>query len=107
MTKAHGRLDWTQGAEALARRVRALDSWPGTFTTWRGALLHIRDAEPWDAWQDDLPPGQVFRAAADFAVATGRGALILRTVQAPGRRALPVAQFASGRREFVAARLGQ
>ncbi len=107
MTKAHGRLDWAQPADLLARRVRALDPWPGTFTTWRGAILRIRSAEPWSTWQGDLPPGQVFRAADDIAVATGRGALILRTVQAPGKRALPVARFASGRREFVSARLGQ
>lgn len=107
MTKAQGQLDWTQSAETLARQVRAFDPWPGTFTAWRGAALRILDAEPWCDWRDSLQPGQVFRSGDDIAVATGQGALILRTVQAPDKRALPVGQFASGKCDFTHSVLGQ
>ena len=106
MTKARGRLDWTQPAEFLARQVRAFDPGPDV-TTWHGATLCIRDAEPWCDWQGPLAPGQLFRSGDNIAVATGRGALILRTVQASGKRALPVVQFASGKRDFTIGVLGQ
>jgi len=107
MKKAHGRLDWSQPADILARQVRAFDPWPGSFTSWNGLPLRILDAEPWSEWRGNLAPGQVFRSEDHIAVATGQGALVLRTVQASGRRVLPVDRFILGRREFLTARLGQ
>jgi methionyl-tRNA formyltransferase len=106
MRKAHGRLDWTRSAELLARQVRAFDPWPGTFTSWRGGALHILDAEPWSDWRGDLAPGQVFRDADRIAVATGQGALVLRTVQAAGKRFVPIEAFSHGAREFLGTILG-
>ncbi len=123
--KAQGRLAWSQPAERLARQVRAFDPWPGAFTDWRGALLHVLDAEAWPDWRGDLAPGQVFRArdtiardtvAGDaiardtiardrIAVATGQGALILHLLQAAGKRALPAPEFCRGQRDFVGATL--
>jgi methionyl-tRNA formyltransferase len=106
MRKAHGRLDWTRSAELLARQVRAFDPWPGTFTSWCGVSLRILDAEPWSDWRGDLAPGQVFRDADRIAVATGQGALVLRTVQAAGKRLVPIEAFSHGAREFLGAILG-
>ncbi|MGH2537541.1 MAG: methionyl-tRNA formyltransferase, partial [Candidatus Promineifilaceae bacterium] len=34
--KADGRLDWSQPAAALERRVRAMTPWPGVYTDWDG-----------------------------------------------------------------------
>src|SRR3984885_4410986 len=33
ITREDGRIDWTQPAAAIDRRIRAFDPWPGTFTT--------------------------------------------------------------------------
>jgi len=106
LRKAHGRLDWTRSADILARQVRAFDPWPGTFTSWDDTFLRILDAEPWSAWRGDLTPGQVFSATDRIAVATGQGALVLHTIQAAGKRRLPVEEFSHGERGFIGATLG-
>jgi methionyl-tRNA formyltransferase len=105
LRKQQGRLDWTCSAEILARQVRAFDPWPGTFTSWGDTSLRILDAEPWRDWRGDLAPGEVFCTAERIAVATGQGALILHTIQADGKRGLPVEQFWRGAPGFVGAML--
>src|SRR5205814_5400630 len=60
LTKEDGLIDWNRPAEEIARQVRALQPWPGTYTYWQGRLLKIvrshvvvlPDAAP-------LPPGTV------------------------------------------------
>jgi methionyl-tRNA formyltransferase len=106
LRKSHGRLDWTRPAEVLARQIRAFDPWPGTFTSWGDTSLRILDAEPWRDWRGDLAPGKVFCAAERIAVATGQGALVLHTVQAEGKRGLPVEEYWRGASGFVGALLG-
>jgi methionyl-tRNA formyltransferase len=105
LRKAHGRLVWTRPADVLARQVRALDPWPGTFTSWGDTSLRILDAEPWRDWRGDLAPGCVFGTEDRIAVATGQGALVLRTVQAEGKRGLPVEEFWRGASGFIGAML--
>jgi methionyl-tRNA formyltransferase len=41
LKKEEGRLDFTHSAEALARRVRAFQPWPGTSMSWEGKPLKI------------------------------------------------------------------
>jgi methionyl-tRNA formyltransferase len=106
MTRESGRIDWTQPAARLARQVRAFDPWPGVFTGWDGMRLRILDAEAREEWRGDLPPGQVFADSGRVMVATGCGALVLRQVQAPGKRAHRAREVAAGRRGFMTARLG-
>ena len=52
-------LDFSLTAEALARRVRAFDPWPGTATTLDGQRLNIRAAHPGPASGADAGPGRV------------------------------------------------
>jgi methionyl-tRNA formyltransferase len=92
LTREDGRLDWRQPAAALARRVRALNPWPGTFTTLGGETLKVLAAreEPGDG-----EPGTVLDPG--LLVATGAGALRLTRVQAPGRAPLASTEFLRGR----------
>lgn len=99
LTKEDGRLDWSESAEALGRRIRALDPWPGAYTTLpdpvdRPVLLKIWKAVP---IPDHGPPGVILRAAGqDLVVATGDGALRLEVLQREGRRPLPARDFLAG-----------
>ncbi len=106
LEREDGRIDWTQPAESLARRVRAFTPWPGTFTTWRGKGLKILRAEPLDTTQDD-PPGKVIALnGSGVAVTTGLGVLRLLDVQMEGRRALNIADFMRGYPNFTGSILG-
>jgi methionyl-tRNA formyltransferase len=93
LTRADGHLDWTQDAAALARRVRALNPWPGTYALLDGTPLKILAAVPEPGTG---APGTVLDEA--LLVATGAGALRLLRVQAPGRAPLDAAAFLRGRR---------
>ena len=100
LTRADGQLDWSEDAAALDRRVRALNPWPGTFTRLGDEVLKIIAAAP---AAGEGAPGEIIGEAL---VATGRGALRLLRLQAPGRAAMDAQAFLRGRRIAPGTRLG-
>jgi methionyl-tRNA formyltransferase len=110
LTKGDGLLKWTRPARGLANHVRAVNPWPGAYTTWRGGLLKV-----WRARAADLPatpiragPGLVLSAdASGIAVATGDGTLVLLEVQPEGARQMRAADFLRGYRLEPGEVLGQ
>jgi len=113
LAREDGALDWRLPAEDLARRVRAFDPWPSTFTTWGETSLKVLAAKALPAGPDvaadvgiGAAPGTVVFAAADPAVVTGAGLLRLDLVQLAGRRAMTGAAFVRGRPDVIGARLG-
>lgn len=98
-----GRLHWTQDAAALARRVRAFDPWPGTFTTLAGKPFKVLQAVPVPTPADGRP-GTVLDDS--LTVACGTGALRLTRVQAAGRAAMDAAAFLRGHPVPAGTRLG-
>ena len=117
LEKADGVLDWSQPAEALARRVRALQPWPVASTTYGDEPLSVHEAWPLDL-DPRAPSGTVLdggRAAlpaplagreARAVVACGVGALALLRIQRPGKRPMDLEDFLNGDRDFIGARLG-
>ena len=101
LARDDGRIDWTQDAGAIARRVRAFDSWPGTFSTLNGTVLKILRAE---SGQGSGPPGTVLDDA--MTVACGRGALRLTRVQLAGRGAMDAEAFLRGHKIPAGSSLG-
>jgi methionyl-tRNA formyltransferase len=91
LTRGDGRIDWSQPAAAVDRQIRALDPWPGTFTTLAGALLKILSATPVDAIGT---PGTVLDS--HLTVACGSQAIRLTRLQMPGRTALDAGAFLRG-----------
>lgn len=92
LTRDDGRLDWTAPAVVLGRRVRALNPWPGAWTTLAGEVLKVLAADPAEGAG---PPGVVLDDA--LLVACGEGALRLRRVQRPGRGVMETAALLRGR----------
>jgi methionyl-tRNA formyltransferase len=86
-----GRIDWSQSAAAIDRRIRAFDPWPGTFTTLAGVAIKILSARPVQAAG---AAGTVLDLA--LTVACGDQALKLTRVQLPGRAALDADAFLRG-----------
>jgi methionyl-tRNA formyltransferase len=81
--RADGWIDWRQSAVAIDRRVRALQPWPGAWTTMDGRRLHIRAAHP-VAGVDGAMIGALLPGDWPL-VACGHGALALDLVQPEGR----------------------
>lgn len=92
--KADGRLDWRAPAAILARKVRAMNPWPGASARIGDGILKIHSAE---ASKGSGEPGEILSVGPDgIAVAAGEGSLVLREVQLEGRKRLPVAEFLRG-----------
>lgn len=85
------RIDWTQDAAAIERRVRAFDPWPGTFTTLGGAVLKVLAAQPAEGFG---APGTVLDAR--LTIACGTGAVRLTRVQAAGRAGMEAEAYLRG-----------
>lgn len=82
-TRSDGWIDWRRSAVDIDRQVRALQPWPGAWTTLDGRRVHIRRAAP-VAGFDDVPIGALVPGNPP-RVACGLGALALVTVQPEGR----------------------
>jgi methionyl-tRNA formyltransferase len=91
LTKEDGRLDWSQPAAALDRRIRALTPWPGCFFALGAEMVRVHAAEP---VAGSGPPGTVLDAAP--TIACGEGALRLTRLQRAGRAAMPAGDFLRG-----------
>jgi methionyl-tRNA formyltransferase len=92
--RADGWLDWRKPAELLDRQVRALQPWPGAWTTIDGKRLHVRAAHPMPGI-DGMPVGALLPGPWP-EVATEQGALALDVVQPEGRPAMPADAWRRG-----------
>ena len=110
LEKADGALDFTRSAMDLHNQVRAMDPWPGAFTTWHGAALKVLRsvALQASAERSGSPLGTVValeNAPAPIGVVTGDGVLGLLDLQLEGRRPADAASFLRGHTDFIGARL--
>jgi methionyl-tRNA formyltransferase len=93
-TREDGWIDWRQPAIEIDRQVRALQPWPGAWTTVDDRRLHVRRARP-SAGVDDVPIGALL-PGDEPAVACGAGALVLEIVQPEGRATMPAGDWRRG-----------
>jgi methionyl-tRNA formyltransferase len=89
-----GWIDWRKPAAVIDRQVRALQPWPGAWTTLDGRRLHIRAAHPTPG-VDGVPIGAVLPGEWP-EVATGEGALALEVVQPESKAAMPADAWRRG-----------
>lgn len=90
LTKNEARIDWSQPAEEVARRIRAYNPAPVAWSELAGERIKFTRAQ-------SVPgagaPGTVLSSGADgLKIATGDGAVRIHELQRPGGRLLPAAQ---------------
>jgi methionyl-tRNA formyltransferase len=107
LSKEDGRIDWTAPAASLADFVRAMDPWPSAYTTHRGRLVKIWRAYPEGRSDMGGAPGTIIelRPGEGFVVSSGRGGLLVTSVQPEGRRRMTADEYARGARLEVGERL--
>ena len=102
--KTDGAIDWSQSADQVDRRIRAMTPWPSAYTTLDGDRLIVVAAAPARA-DAGAEPGTVL-STRPLVVACADGALELRTVKPPGRSAMSAQAFLAGHDLEPGARLG-
>lgn len=93
LEKGEARVDWSAAATHIARAVRAFNPRPVAETHWRSEQLRIWRARA-VARDTAAAPGSVIAAAGSgIVVACGDGALVIESLQLPGKRVATAREF--------------
>ncbi len=100
LERDHGKLDWTQDAAALERRIRAYDPWPGTYTVAieGGKEKRLKIFPPTRVVDGDLSAGEISTTGDHLTIGCGKGCLRLESVQPDGARRMSAADYLRGRK---------
>lgn len=103
-----GKIFWSDEAESIYNRYRALSPWPGIFSFWRkdGSLLRIKFHRISLQKQSPETPhelGQVFEIGETIGIETARGTILLDEVQLEGKSSVPIKDFVRGYPDFIGA----
>ncbi|AUC90862.1 methionyl-tRNA formyltransferase [Streptococcus suis] len=87
-------LDWNKTARQLFNHIRGMYPWPVAYTYWQGERFKIQEAVEVGG---EGPVGRVIaRSKKELVIATGQGALSLKTVQPAGKPKMTIADFLNG-----------
>ena len=95
LKREDGKIDWTNPADAIERKIRAFDPWPGAFMKYDGQNLKIFSAT---ILALRGTPGEILQSEKGLVIAAGEGALSLGQVQLEGKRRMTAAEFLRGHR---------
>jgi len=104
LQKEDGRLDFSEPARFLARKVRAFHPWPGAFSFYEGERLKI-----YRAYADEhlnFVPGKRIIVDDKPAIGTVKGVLVLEEVQLAGKSRVSGADFLRGAKDWIEERDG-
>ena len=96
ISKQDGKIDFGAGAEAVLRKIRAFDPWPGAFCEMEGKTVKL-----WDGFvtgdSTEAVDGTILSVdKASFSVAAGGSVLAITQLQMPGKKRVKTADFLRG-----------
>lgn len=97
--KDMGNIDFAKSAVTIERLIRGLNPWPSAFTHYKGKILKIWEADVVSecANAENPVPGTVIAMDKEsFTLATGEGALRIRSLQPEGKKRMSCAEFMRG-----------
>jgi methionyl-tRNA formyltransferase len=98
--KLDGKIDWSEPANNVERKIRAYNPWPGTYTTIDNKILKIIKAEIIDN-NKNTAPGNFFKENEFPAIACKEKALKLLRVQLEGKKEMGGDEFLRGQRSLI------
>ncbi len=104
LKKEDGLLQFSDDANALDRRVRAMNDWPGAFVQLNGEPLKVIRAHA--RLDITTAPGQVIKVDNLPAIGATEGVLVLDEIQPAGKTPMPAADFLNGNPKFIGTQLG-
>ena len=99
LNRNDGKIDWSQPADILERKIRAFNPWPGAFTTVTAKSGKPRNLKIFSASIVDLvgKPGEILQTGKrGLVIAASDRALSLEEVQPEGKRRMTSAEFLHG-----------
>jgi methionyl-tRNA formyltransferase len=93
LKREEGKIDWSEPADAIERKIRAFNPWPGASMKIERQTLKIFSASIVDLSGE---PGEILRSEDELVIAASKGALSLSEVQLEGKRRITAAEFLRG-----------
>ncbi len=96
--KEDGRIPWSESAESIDRRIRALAERPGAFTFLKGRRIQIHTGRPLEASRHGVAPAEILDADKDgLKVACGAGSVyLIEELQPEGKKRMSAHEFRLG-----------
>ena len=112
--KEHGHINWSKPATEIENQIRAYETWPTSFTSWKSQntndklqtnpkaqIIKITKASVLDE-DNDQKPGMVIQTKdKKIGVVTGSGILIPEKIQPAGKKEMKIEDFLRGHKEFI------
>lgn len=96
--KNDGIIDWKKGSTEIINQIRALNPWPGTYTTYKGMTVKIFKVQRISEGEEGNP-GKIMEIQKDgIRVASGKGDIIIIEVQPQNRKKMSGIDFVKGYR---------
>ncbi|XOV80062.1 MAG: methionyl-tRNA formyltransferase [Aestuariibacter sp.] len=100
LDKKEAVIDWQLPGEQIDRNIRAFTPWPGTQLSVAGQMVKVIEAELTEA-SSEQHPGTILSADKNgILIATGTRNIQLRTLQIPGKKAMPVSAVLQSKGEW-------
>ncbi|MDX1763651.1 MAG: methionyl-tRNA formyltransferase [bacterium] len=96
LRKEDGQIDWTRRSREIGNHVRAMDPWPGAFTTLGDKVIKIWRVSPKAGTGE---PGRVLEAGRRLVVGAGSGVVAIEELQLPGKKRIAAGEFLRGNHE--------
>lgn len=99
LEREEGRIDWSEPAAQLEKKIRAFHSWPGTFTTFhdtKGKEKRMKIFPPVTCSEKSGEPGSILVGEKELLVACGAGSLRLGLIQPEGSKRMSGEDFLRG-----------
>lgn len=96
LTHDDGLLSWQESAIVLDRTIRAFNPWPGTKFQHKAEYIKVLEADLISTESTPHQPGEIVALNSGIDVACNPGILRLKTLQRPGKKALPALDFIRG-----------
>jgi methionyl-tRNA formyltransferase len=93
LKREDGKIDWSEPADIIERKIRAFNPWPGAFTKLDGPNLKIFSASIVDL---SGKPGEILGSGKELVIAAGERAVSLEEVQLEGKRRMSATEFLRG-----------
>jgi methionyl-tRNA formyltransferase len=103
LKKEDGLIDWNSPAVNILNQIRGLLPWPGAFTSYRGKMLKIFQADVLPLFPNHQPvAGEVVRADKDsIIVACSKGYLAIKELQLEAGKRMSAHSFITGHKLTV------
>jgi len=106
LTKSDGLINWSKPALTIEKFIRAMNPWPMAWTWLDGQQIKIISAQKQPIEINSYKPGKTFKYNNGLAVQCGRDALIIKSLQLEGKKALGSQEFLRGHENFIGSMLG-